>query len=89
MPEPGVFACWVPTVRENNFIRACWECWQRERRGNGKGVLGSHNRKVGYLEEERGLYPKYNIYNQLKYFATLKGMKPSEIKLRWTIGLNV
>jgi ABC-2 type transport system ATP-binding protein len=30
--------------------------------------------KVGYLAEERGLYPKYNIIEQMKYFAGLKGM---------------
>ncbi|MCL1832071.1 MAG: ATP-binding cassette domain-containing protein [Oscillospiraceae bacterium] len=29
---------------------------------------------VGYLAEERGLYPKYNIIEQLKHFAELKGM---------------
>ena len=66
---------------------------KRERRGNlERASFGSHNRKVGYLAEERGLYPKYNIYNQLKYFATLKGMKPSEIKTMldyWFERLNV
>ncbi|MCL2634432.1 MAG: ATP-binding cassette domain-containing protein [Oscillospiraceae bacterium] len=30
--------------------------------------------KVGYLAEERGLYPKYNIIEQMYYFAELKGM---------------
>ena len=44
---------------------------------NGKEV----NRKsvnFGYLPEERGVYPKTKIYDQLMYFAELKGMdKPS------------
>ena len=44
---------------------------------NGKQV----NRKsvnFGYLPEERGVYPKTKIYDQLMYFAELKGMdKPS------------
>ncbi len=31
--------------------------------------------KIGYLPEERGLYPKKKIINQLVYFAMLKGMK--------------
>lgn len=31
--------------------------------------------KVGYLAEERGLYPKYNIIEQMYYFAELKGVK--------------
>lgn len=29
----------------------------------------------GYLPEERGVYPKTKIYDQLMYFAELKGMK--------------
>ena len=29
---------------------------------------------VGYLAEERGLYPKYPIMDQLMYFASLKGV---------------
>jgi ABC-2 type transport system ATP-binding protein len=36
--------------------------------------------KVGYLAEERGLYPKFKIMEQLHYFAELKGMKKSEIE---------
>ncbi|MDR0804746.1 MAG: ATP-binding cassette domain-containing protein [Oscillospiraceae bacterium] len=32
---------------------------------------------VGYLAEERGLYPKYKIGEQLAYFARLKGMPKS------------
>jgi len=32
------------------------------------------NEKVGYLAEERGLYPKYNIIEQLMYFAELRGV---------------
>lgn len=31
--------------------------------------------KMGYLPEERGLYPKKIIFDQLIYFAMLKGMK--------------
>ena len=32
----------------------------------------------GYLPEERGIYPKTNIYDQLMYFAKLKGMNKSD-----------
>lgn len=32
----------------------------------------------GYLPEERGVYPKVKIYDQLMYFAELKGMKKQE-----------
>ncbi len=34
--------------------------------------------KIGYLSEERGLYPKYNIVEQMYYFASLKGMKRAQ-----------
>ncbi len=34
--------------------------------------------KIGYLPEERGLYPKKKIIDQLRYFAELHGMKSSE-----------
>lgn len=34
--------------------------------------------QIGYLPEERGLYPKKKIVDQLIYFAELKGMKYKE-----------
>ena len=34
--------------------------------------------KFGYLPEERGLYPKKKIIDQLVYFAELKGMRKSD-----------
>lgn len=34
--------------------------------------------RVGYLAEERGLYPKYNIIEQMLYFAKLKGMNRTD-----------
>lgn len=34
--------------------------------------------RFGYLPEERGLYPKKKIIDQLVYFAELKGMKRSD-----------
>ena len=36
------------------------------------------NVNFGYLPEERGVYPKTKIYDQLMYFAKLKGMKNSD-----------
>lgn len=58
---------------------------------NGKEV----NRKsvnFGYLPEERGVYPKTKIYDQLMYFAELKGMDKqsgdSSIK-KWAKELKV
>ncbi len=34
--------------------------------------------KIGYLPEERGLYPKMKIIDQLVYFAELKDLSHNE-----------
>ena len=44
---------------------------------NGKKVERK-SVNFGYLPEERGVYPKTKIYDQLMYFAKLKGMSKSE-----------
>ena len=44
---------------------------------NGKKVERK-NVNFGYLPEERGVYPKTKIHDQLMYFAELKGMKKQE-----------
>ena len=58
---------------------------------NGK-VVDRKSVNFGYLPEERGVYPKTKIYNQLMYFAELKGMKKEkadeEIK-NWAKKLKV
>ena len=58
---------------------------------NGKKVERK-NVNFGYLPEERGIYPKTKIFEQLLYFAELKGMKiedaSKEIKY-WMERLNV
>lgn len=46
---------------------------------NGKEVK-RENVNFGYLPEERGIYPKTKLFEQLMYFATLKGMKQDEAK---------
>ena len=40
--------------------------------------LDYHRTRIGYLPEERGLYPKKKIIDQLVYFARLKGMDSRE-----------
>lgn len=46
---------------------------------NGK-ELNVLEENIGYLSEERGLYPKYNVIEQMYYFSSLKGLKKSEAK---------
>jgi len=44
---------------------------------NGKEVRREHV-NFGYLPEERGIYPKTKVYDQLMYFAKLKGMSKQD-----------
>ena len=47
---------------------------------------------VGYLAEERGLYPKYALMDQLLYFAALRDVPRVEAKRRiryWAQRLEV
>lgn len=47
---------------------------------------------VGYLAEERGLYPKYTLMDQLLYFAKLKNVDSAEARKRinyWAERLEV
>ncbi len=47
----------------------------------GKPMDAMHM-NVGYLAEERGLYPKYELMDQLLYFAKLKGVPRETAKER-------
>lgn len=42
--------------------------------------INRKNVKIGYLPEERGLYPKIKIKDQLTYFGELEGMDKKTIK---------
>ncbi len=46
------------------------------------GTLNTATCNVGYLAEERGLYPKYSLMDQLVYFAGLRGVSRAEAKKR-------
>ncbi len=50
------------------------------------------NMNIGYLAEERGLYPKFTLMDQLIYFAALKNVPKDEAKKRikyWAERLEV
>ena len=44
----------------------------------GHGISGVVQDRIGYLPEERGLYKKLKVIEQLKYFAALKGISGAE-----------
>lgn len=77
LKEPGVYALLGTNgAGKSTSIRMILGILERD---NGEVLFGGENfdtRKVnvGYLAEERGLYPKYPIMDQLLYFASLKGL---------------
>ena len=55
-------------------------------------IVDRKNVNFGYLPEERGIYPKTKIFDQLMYFAELKGMKrqdATEAINKWAKELKV
>jgi len=53
-------------------------------RWQGQKVDATIRHAFGYLPEERGLYPKMRIQDQLQFFAVLHGMGAAEAKQRIT-----
>lgn len=47
---------------------------------NGKPISYATSPHIGYLPEERGLYPKMKVEEQLLFLAELRGMKRSDAK---------
>ena len=95
MKEPGVYALLgtngagkTTTIR---IILGMLSKDSGEVLWNGK-PLDILSNNVGYLAEERGLYPKYSLMDQLLYFAKLKNVPKEEAKKRikyWSGRLQV
>jgi ABC-2 type transport system ATP-binding protein len=51
-----------------------------EVRWRGQPMNSEIRRRVGYLPEERGLYPKMRVRDQLQYLARLHGLSPAEAR---------
>ncbi|MEK5037244.1 ABC transporter ATP-binding protein [Sporosarcina sp. FSL K6-3457] len=47
---------------------------------NGKPISYATSPEIGYLPEERGLYPKMKVEDQLVFLAQLRGMSKSDAK---------
>jgi ABC-2 type transport system ATP-binding protein len=82
--EPGVFALLGTNgAGKTTSIRAILGMLSKEEgtvTWKGRNLCVTEER-VGYLAEERGLYAKYTVYEQMLYFAELKGMKRAEAAL--------
>jgi len=95
MPGPGVYALLGTNgAGKTTAIRMILGMLARdggEVSWNG-GPLTTGSCNVGYLAEERGLYPKYGLMDQLIYFASLRGVSRSDAKTRiqnWAERLEV
>jgi ABC-2 type transport system ATP-binding protein len=51
-------------------------------RWQGRQVDAVARRRFGYMPEERGLYPKMRVLDQLVYLARLHGLSPSDARRR-------
>ncbi|EAQ00849.1 ABC transporter, ATP-binding protein [Janibacter sp. HTCC2649] len=51
-----------------------------EVRWDGRPMTATDRRSVGYMPEERGLYPKQKVLDQLVYLGELSGMKAGAAK---------
>ena len=85
MDKPGVYALLGTNgAGKTTSIRMMLSMLSRDEgevTWNGKPLdLATCN--VGYLAEERGLYPKYTLMDQLVYFAALRGIAAPEAKKR-------
>ena len=85
MAEPGVYALLGTNgAGKTTSIRMILGMLQKD---SGEVLFNGEEMQpkqmnIGYLAEERGLYPKYPIIDQLLYFARLKGVKRSEAMKR-------
>lgn len=63
-----------------------------EVRWDGRPIDAAVRRRIGYMPEERGLYPKMKVGDQLTYLARLYGLRPADAKdavARWTERLGI
>ena len=59
---------------------------------DGEALHPKHVEQIGYLPEERGLYKKMKVGDQLMYLAQLKGLSKAEAQSRlkdWFIRLDI
>ena len=77
MPQPGVYALLGSNgAGKSTTIRMTLGMLEKnggEITWNG-GPLNFDTCNIGYLAEERGLYPKYTLMDQIKYFGELRGV---------------
>ncbi len=59
---------------------------------NGRPITADDVRRIGYLPEERGLYKKLKVCDQVLYFARLKGMSSADATVelkKWFVKFGI
>lgn len=84
IPEQSIFGLLGPNgAGKTSLIRILTQIVQAdsgEVRFGGETLQPKHIFEMGYLPEERGLYKKMKVGEQLLYFAELKGLNAREAK---------
>ena len=79
IPKQSIFGLLGPNgAGKTSLIRILTQITQADSgtiKFNGENLQEKHIYEMGYLPEERGLYKKMQIGEQLLYFAELKGLK--------------
>ena len=95
MPGPGVYALLgtngAGKTTSIRMILGMLDKDEGEVTWNGK-ALNFDTCNIGYLAEERGLYPKYTLIDQIRYFGELRGIDRKTIDDRiafWAERLKV
>lgn len=86
IPEKSIFGLLGPNgAGKTTMIRIITQIISQDKGQiylHGKPITPADVRKIGYLPEERGLYKKMKVGEQLLFLAGLKGMSKSEAKKR-------
>ncbi|MDX1684056.1 MAG: ATP-binding cassette domain-containing protein [Saprospiraceae bacterium] len=92
VPKGIIFGLLGPNgAGKTTLIRMITGITQTDRgeiRMNGSIINGVLNRDIGYLPEERGLYRKMTVADQLVYLARLKGLSRKEAVSRLKMWLK-
>ncbi len=86
VPEKSIFGLLGPNGAGKTtlirIINQIIEADQGEIKINGEKLSPAHIRQIGYLPEERGLYKKMKVGDQLIYLGQLRGLSKREARER-------
>lgn len=92
IPQQSIFGLLGPNgAGKSTFIRIVNQIIYAdsgEIRINGEALAPKHIGTIGYLPEERGLYKKMKVGDQLLYLAQLKGLSKADAKARIKLWLE-